>query len=265
MDAESTLRIHMDLRRAGVRGHCLENCARTGTDPTRYPTLAGMVGEIETGGARRTIDRVERDGEVIYRVKGAIDSWFGVDLSEIGADLEDMSEGAVRLLIDTPGGVAHEALSFFEDAAAARERGVRITAESRGLVASAGVLVWLSADERLVRENSTFFVHDAWNMFIGVGSAAELRADFDKFVRGLDSITASIRRVHSERTGMTLEETEMAMAAETYYDADEALAAGIATASLAAPRPEADARDELTPEQRAALHDGALRYNRGEK
>jgi hypothetical protein len=70
--------------------------------------------------------------------------------------------------------------------------------------------------------NTQMMIHDAWG--IGIGPAADMRDLADR----LDKLSNNIASMYADKAGGELADWRALMLAETWYDADEAVAAGLA-------------------------------------
>jgi hypothetical protein len=80
----------------------------------------------------------------------------------------------------------------------------------------------MAGDEIVMGRNATMMIHDGFGM--GIGNAADLRDLADL----LDKTSDNIASIYAERTGKDASYWRALMRDETWYDADEAVAAGLA-------------------------------------
>ena len=93
-----------------------------------------------------------------------------------------------------------------------------------GMAASMGALLFIAGDEREILPHSRIMIHDP---LIGVGaggSALSVKARADDLMRIRD-ITAGVIARHS---GMSIERVFELTASDTYFEAEEAVEAGLA-------------------------------------
>ncbi len=101
------------------------------------------------------------------------------------------------------------------------QRHGNVTADVVGLAASmASVLAVVSRRTR-ISSTGLFMVHNAWQET--AGDAASLRKTAD----ALEKISSSLVRYYQEKTGKTSQVVKSWLDAETWFTADEALAAGL--------------------------------------
>ncbi len=128
---------------------------------------------------------------------------------------------AVTLYINSPGGEVQSGLALYDvmQAVSCPVRTVCL-----GMAASMGALLFIAGSERLMLPHSRVMVHDP---LIGgglTGSALSVKARADDLMRIRD-ITANVIARH---TGMPLERVFELTASDTYFEAEEAVDAGLA-------------------------------------
>lgn len=164
------------------------------------------------------------EGEVRLQLYDPIDSWggdWGVSAKEFAAALDALPESTSRiwLHINSPGGEVFEAVTILN---LLRRHPAGVTAVVDGLAASAASFIAAGADEVVMARNAQFMIHDAWGVCIG--NAADMRGLADL----LDKLSNNIASIYADRAGGTLDGWRAAMLAESWYTADEAVAAGLA-------------------------------------
>lgn len=153
----------------------------------------------------------------IYDVIGG---WFwGVDAATFVRDLNDLDVETINLFVNSPGGSVYDAVAIMN---ALRRHKAKVVAVVDGLAASAASFIIQAADEVVMGVGTELMIHDAWS---GVyGNAEDLRREADS----LDRLSNTIASIYAERAGGTEAEWREVMQAETWYSADEAVAAGLA-------------------------------------
>ena len=144
--------------------------------------------------------------------------WGGISPRQFMDALRSTS-GAVTLRINSPGGSVFGAQAMV---AAMREHGQPITARVDSLAASAASVIAVEAAALEMAPGSMLMIHKAWGMTIGNAddmlSAAAL----------LEKIDGQIADAYARKSGKDAEEYRGLMAAETWFTAGEAVAAGLA-------------------------------------
>ncbi|MCW3766462.1 Clp protease ClpP [Paenarthrobacter sp. PAE-2] len=159
----------------------------------------------------------------------AIDSWYGVDAAQFVQDIAALDVETINLYVNSPGGSVFDGVAIMN---ALRRHKAQVVATVDGLAASAASFIVQAADEVVMGFGSEMMIHDA--SAICWGNAAEMT----ETASILDQLSSTIAGIYAERAGGTADEWRDAMRAETWYSAEEAVAAGLAD------RVEARNRDE---------------------
>ena len=143
--------------------------------------------------------------------------------------------GDIVLRINSPGGDIFDGIAIYNDLV--RHAG-HVRVEIVGLAASAASLIAMASDEIAIADNAFMMIHRAWT--IAVGNEAD-HAAAAELLRGIDRAMASTYVV---RTGQQLAAVRQLMDAETWFDGQAAIDAGLADELL--PTVEARARFDLS-------------------
>lgn len=184
--------------------------------------------------AKRGAFRAEGDTILLYDVVVGSEeeaAWFGgVSPEAFRTQLQAM-RGTVHLRINSPGGDVFGAVAI---AQAMREYEGEIIAHVDGLAASAASTIAVAASRTIMAPGSFLMIHKAWTIMLG---------NSDEFLAEaalLEKIDGSIAQGYAAKSGQPVEGFAAAMQAETWYTAEEAVAAGLAD-EIAAARPSAGA------------------------
>ena len=154
---------------------------------------------------------------LIYDEIGA----YGVSARGFLAELGALPDGVpIDLRLNSPGGSVFDAVAIYN--ALQRHDGT-ITVWIDGVAASAASYVAMAGDEIVMPENAFLMIHDPSGLVMG--TAADMREMADT----MDKIAAGMVRGYAARSGRAEEEIAALMAAETWFDAEAALEAGLAT------------------------------------
>ncbi|MDV7192594.1 head maturation protease, ClpP-related [Mycolicibacterium fortuitum] len=158
----------------------------------------------------------------IYDVIGADLFFGGVDVNELVHEIEALDDDAeLDVRINSPGGAAWDGLTLAN--AIMRHPG-RTTTHVDGLAASAASLIALAGDDVVISKYGQMMLHNARG---GLYSAtAEELIDAGKT---LQKLNGSMAEFYADRAGGESTEWARAMKRETWYSAEEAKAAGLAT------------------------------------
>lgn len=166
---------------------------------------------------------VDGDGVARLRIYEPIDSWggpWGISAGEFSSVLDQLKDvNLIELRINSPGGEVFEAVAIMN---LLRSYDAQVTAVVDGIAASAASFIAASADETVMGRNSELMIHDASGLVIGNAT------DMHKMGDVLDHLSDNIAAVYAEKAGGDLSVWRDAMRAESWYSADEAVAAGLA-------------------------------------
>ncbi|MGI3212878.1 head maturation protease, ClpP-related [Roseovarius tibetensis] len=154
---------------------------------------------------------------LIYDEIGA----YGVSAKGFLAELGALPDDApIDLRLNSPGGSVFDAVAIHN--ALSRHAGA-VTVWIDGIAASAASYVAMAGDEIVMPENAFLMIHDPSGLVMGTAS------DMRDMAGTLDKIGASMLRGYAARSGKPEAEIAAFLAAETWFDAAEALEAGLAT------------------------------------
>jgi len=110
------------------------------------------------------------------------------------------------------------------------DSGAKITVYVDGIAASAASVIAMAGTEIHIAEAGFVMIHDAWTMTRG--NAADLK----KTAARLEAVSEQIAGIYQRRTGADMEKIREMMAAETEFNAEQALEFGFATSIFEAER-----------------------------
>ncbi|OHU48115.1 head maturation protease, ClpP-related [Mycobacteroides chelonae] len=150
-----------------------------------------------------------------------IDSWFGVNAEALVVGISALDpETELTVRVNSPGGNAFDGINIAN--AIMRHPGKTITYID-GLAASAASVIAVASDEVVVSKYGQAMVHDARSG--QYGTAKDLRSAADH----LEKLSTSYAKLYADRAGGTVEDWAQAMSDETWYTAEEMVAAGLAS------------------------------------
>lgn len=158
------------------------------------------------------------DAADVY-IYDVIDSWWGVNASQFVKELAALDVSTINLYVNSPGGSVFDGTAIMN---AIRRHKAHVVATVDGLAASAASFIIQAADEVVMGFGTELMIHDA--SAICWGNAK----DMEDTASVLNKLSQTIAEVYAERAGGTPEEWREAMLAETWYSAEEAVAAGLA-------------------------------------
>lgn len=145
--------------------------------------------------------------------------WFneGVSAIDFVAQLAAI-QGDLVVHINSPGGDVFDGLAIYNSLA---QRPGNVTTVVDGLAASAASFIAMAGKTRMVCPGAMFMIHEAAGLCMG--NAADMRELADL----LDKVSDNLAGIYAERSGRA-DGWRDAMKKETWYTADEAVAAGLA-------------------------------------
>jgi ATP-dependent protease ClpP protease subunit len=153
---------------------------------------------------------------VIYDEIGA----YGVSAKGFLAELGALPEGTpVDLRLNSPGGSVFDAVAIHN---ALKRHAGPVTVWIDGIAASAASYIAMAGDEIVMPENAFLMIHDPAGLVMG--TAEDMRA----MAEALDKVKGSLVSGYAAKSGRTPEEVSALMAAETWFDAGDAVAQGFA-------------------------------------
>ena len=138
-------------------------------------------------------------------------------LAELGALPDD---APIDLRLNSPGGSVFDAVAIYN--ALTRHSG-KVTVWIDGIAASAASYIAMAGDEIIMPENAFLMIHDPSGLVMGTA------ADMRDMAGALDKLAASMTRGYALRSGKPEADIAALMAAETWFDAKDALELGLAT------------------------------------
>lgn len=164
------------------------------------------------------------NGVAVLRLYDPIDDWggdWGVSAKEFAQALAMLPADTttIELHLNSPGGVVWEGVAIMN---MLRAHTANVVCVVDGIAASAASFIACSADSLIMGPQSQLMIHDA--MGLEVGNAGDMR----KFADLLDRISNSIAEVYAAKSGGKVADWRTAMLAESWYSAEEAVAAGLA-------------------------------------
>lgn len=154
---------------------------------------------------------------------------YGITAKDFGAELDALEADELHLHINSRGGGVFEGIAIHNQL---RNHPAAVHGVVDGLAASIASVVAMACDTLTMGRGAQLMIHNA------MGGAVGFAEDMDEMAALLRRTSAVIAGFYQERAGGSLESWAEAMARETWYSADEAVAAGLAdrtsTADVAA-------------------------------
>lgn len=145
--------------------------------------------------------------------------YFGVTAEDFRRELATVGTPEITLRINSPGGEIFDSIAIYN---ALREHPARVTTRIDGIAASMASVIALAGETVEIADNAFMMVHNPWSIVIG--NAEDMRKEADI----LEKLGGSLVSAYVEKTGKDEAEVRALMDAETWLNADEAVAAGLA-------------------------------------
>jgi ATP-dependent Clp protease protease subunit len=151
------------------------------------------------------------------------DGWAEDPITKDGVlkALRAFGSQAVTIRINSPGGAADEGIAIHN---LLKNYSGKVTTVNDSLAASAASVIFLGGSDRFMGDGSRLMIHRA--MGAPFGNVDEIR----KGLAALESYDKSLVEIYSEFLKKDPEEILDLMKAETWYNVDDAIASGLATA-----------------------------------
>jgi ATP-dependent Clp protease protease subunit len=166
--------------------------------------------------------------ELEIKILGPI-GWDGINARSLSSALDGTRAKRIRVLINSPGGLAFEGEAM--RALLARHR-ANVTIEILSIAASAASIIAMGGDVIEMHVGSQMMIHQASGMTFGTAD------DHEKSTKALRSLDAGLMQIYADRTGMDIAKVTKLVNAETWMGPEEALKLGFATSIITKTNPE---------------------------
>jgi ATP-dependent protease ClpP protease subunit len=174
------------------------------------------------------LDRLYVDGEILlYGDVGDPWGWGdGFTPSDVAQALAMHGDDDIVVRVNSGGGIAFDGVAIYSLLRAHALTGGKVAIVIDGIAASAASLIAMAGDSIEMRAGAMMMIHDASGITWGTAE------DHEKSRAMLDKLSAQYARVYSDRSGRPEGEVRDLMLAETWFTAEEAVEAKLATAVL---------------------------------
>lgn len=160
--------------------------------------------------------------------------YFGHSAKDFSDSITAIDSDEMTVHLNSPGGDIFDGLAIYQSL---KNHKAKVNIVVDGLAASIASVIAMAADNLVMAPKATMMIHDGWSM--SMGNAAEMR----KMADLLDKQSDIIASVYADRTGLPADHWRDRMRDETWYSADEALAAGLIDEVEGQPKKVADPFD----------------------
>ncbi len=174
------------------------------------------------------------DSTDVY-VYDTIGGWFGMFADEFIEALGQVTSKNISLRLNSPGGSVFEGIAI---ANAIRSHPANVTVYVDSIAASIASVIALAGNRLVMMPQSQLMVHNASGACYGDATEMTKMADL------LDKQSRNIAEAYAQHSGRPVAEWQDYMAAETWFTAEEAVAAGLADEAMPMKPKKADADDE---------------------
>lgn len=144
---------------------------------------------------------------------------YGIDALQFVAELNAIEADEITVHINSVGGEVFQGFAIYQ---ALKDHPANVHVIVDALAASIASVIAMAGDKVTMSRNAEMMIHDG--MVTAAGNAAALT----EMVAMLERVSNNIASVYAERVGGDVAEWRNAMRKETWYNAEEAVAAGLA-------------------------------------
>lgn len=168
---------------------------------------------------------LQSDGTLELLVYGEIgqDYWTGAGITA-GTVKEQIDQAgphtSIAVRINSPGGDAFEGIAIHN---LLRAQGKPVAVYVDGIAASAASVIAMAGDTRVMGSSAMMMIHNAWSACQGYAS------DMRKMADTLDRVSASVAQAYVDRAGLSQDQAQGLMDAESWLSAQECVDLNLAT------------------------------------
>jgi ATP-dependent protease ClpP protease subunit len=144
---------------------------------------------------------------------------FGVSAEAFKKEVDALDVATIDVRLNTPGGSVWDGVAIYNSLVSHK---AKIITWVDSLAASAGSLIAMAGDVRMIAENAFLMIHEPWT--VAVGNSGEFRSVANR----LDKLTTSYVKTYAGASGLHNQQVLTMMEAETWLDAEEAVKLGFA-------------------------------------
>jgi len=159
------------------------------------------------------------DTSHVYIMGDIGSAWSGIEAKDLIPALADIQTPNIDIHVNSYGGDASQGIAIYN---ALRDHPANKTTYVEGFAASAASIIALAGDTIVMNRASQMMIHDA------LGAAYGNAEDMRKAMALMESVSADMAGIYADRAGGTPDQWRERMKAETWYNAEEAVKAGLA-------------------------------------
>ncbi|MFZ3473097.1 head maturation protease, ClpP-related [Streptomyces sp. 4.24] len=153
--------------------------------------------------------------------------FWGVNAAAFQRELAQVSASEITVNLSSPGGEIFEGIAIYN---ALRTHPANVTIRVSALAASIASVIAQAGDRIVMLSGSQMMIHEGSGLCMGNAE------DMQQMAALLDRQSANIADIYAERAGGSADEWRARMRAETWFNAEEAVASGLADEVEAMPR-----------------------------
>ena len=165
----------------------------------------------------RNADDAEQAELFIYDEIG----WFGIMADDFRRELAGVTAPSIALKLNSPGGDVFDGIAIYN---LLQQHSASVNVTVDGIAASIASVIAMAGERVEIAKGALMMIHEPFGLVIGDAN------DMRKQAEALDKMGDSIAGIYAARAGGAAEEWRARMADETWFDADEAVEAGLADA-----------------------------------
>lgn len=163
--------------------------------------------------------KAQADGPASVMIYDEIGYW-GVSAADFVNELAGI-DGDLDVHLNSPGGEIFDGIAIYE-ALSQRDGNVSITVDSLAASIASVIAMAASPGQLTMARSATMMIHNGWGMCVGDASDMKAAAGV------LDMLCGQIAGIYADRTGKPADDWRAAMDEESWYTAEQAVAAGLA-------------------------------------
>lgn len=177
-------------------------------------SLLNLANQIKAySGSPLTLDIKDGVGELM--LYDFIDPYWGISADAVVKALAGQNLTKLVVRINSPGGDVFDGWAIYNYL---KSRPYPVETVNDGAAASIASIILMAGSKVTSSAHALIMIHDPWMM--SMGNAAQLRSD----AVVLDKVGGDLAAIYVEKSGMVAADVAALMAAETWMNAEEALA-----------------------------------------
>lgn len=152
---------------------------------------------------------------------------WGTAAGPFASALAALDVDSIALRVNSPGGSVFDGVAIYN---AIKRHPARVTGHVDGIAASAASFILMAADEIVVEDGARLMVHNAQGLCAGEAD------DMIEMAQILNELSDGIADLYAARAGGTRETWRAAMKRTSWYDASQAVEAGLADRAASKPK-----------------------------